>query len=452
MAQTYDRLMTSRCRLISTNPWYGIMASQMKWRKSEKTPTMGVSMSADGLITCSWNEKFCADKTVPQLMAVIQHEIEHIVRLHLVRWYGREPRPFNIAADMIVNGDKNRPNIQNLPDQCVYYQHPERDRTTEEVYEWFMKKMPKINIQCPMCKGSGKAKKDGDQDGGGGGESDKDKEGKDKEGQGGGKDKKDKDKKDQKGGGGGDKKEDKDGDSCDGDAKCPMCNGEGSKEGKVWVDDHSMWRDSTISEDQARQLVREMTDEATKHAGTIPGHLEQALKELEKPRVRWRDHLKRYVGKNVGMRRKTYARRNRRIDRFGVPGVSAHGSTKLTVAVDTSGSVSDKMLQQFFGELETMAHKFKITLIQFDHEIQDVAKYRRGDWKKIGVKGRGGTSFINCIEGMKEKCIVGKVNIILTDGYAPWPEEQPFPVLWCVMGDNDERPPWGDYIRIKDVN
>ena len=42
---------------------------------------------------------------------MVQHEIEHVVRLHCVRHHGLDHDLFNIAADMCVNGTMAFPRI-----------------------------------------------------------------------------------------------------------------------------------------------------------------------------------------------------------------------------------------------------------------------------------------------------------------------------------------------------
>jgi predicted metal-dependent peptidase len=426
-----DMLMNARCRLITIEPWYGTMASLMKWIPDRhNTPTMGVRMVRGGEVEAVYNPDFCVKLTVEELMAVVKHEIEHIVRLHITRsGQDREHLVWNVSADMVCNGKERNPRIDNLPKNGVkMLDDMNEDITTEEAYDWLQKKRVKIQITCPMCGGSGKTGGDG----GDGGDSKQGKDkGKGKDGQG------------------------------KGQGNCPMCNGEGSQShggdggaGKVtiegtWIDDHNIWKGSTVSKDEARQIVKDMADQATQKAcGNAPGHLAEVLKRLEKPIVNWKYEFRQIVGRKAGGKRRTFARRSRRHNHFGIPGKSSHASVPLTICVDTSGSMSSKDLERVFTEVESMSQRFKITVIQFDHQVQgDPQKYHRGDWKKIKILGRGGTSFINLVEWMKENKQVGDVNIILTDGYAPWPNEEDFYVIWAIVNE-EVKAPWGKTIAV----
>jgi predicted metal-dependent peptidase len=117
-------------------------------------------------------------------------------------------------------------------------------------------------------------------------------------------------------------------------------------------------------------------------------------------------------------------RRNRRfLKRADVPGNVLDEYGKLAVLVDTSGSVSDRNLQEFFAEIDKIAQLLKkVWLIQYDAEVTDVRKYKRGAWKKLEIKGRGGTDMKPAIDkAIEKKC---KRAIVLTDGYDEFPDDK----------------------------
>lgn len=451
MANLRDMLMNARCRLITIDPWYGTMASRIKWIRDDRAvPTMGVRIVRGGEIECVFNAGFCnrvaeEDEGIEKLMAVVKHEIEHIVRLHIARiGRDREPKLWNIAADAVVNGKERSPRVEHLPiiskevDEHgipligegagpIYIpQDVDEGITTEEMFDYLTKNQVKIQIDCPMCGGTGKTGIAGGQ----GGQGDKDKDGQDKD-------------KDGQGNGG-----------C-GERDCPMCGGEGNTtKGKMtvkggWIDDHSTWRDSTVSKDEARQVVKGMVEEAiSKAAGKTPGHIFEILKKLQAPIVNWKYIFRQLMGRKAGGRRTTYARRSRRHNHFGIKGKSSHASIPLTVMVDTSGSMSTKDLEMVFTEIESMSQRFKITLVQFDHEVQGLpAVYHRGDWRNIKINGRGGTSFTNVFDWIEEHKVVGIGNICLTDGYADFGPKRPYHMLFAIV-NRDVVPPWGDHVIV----
>lgn len=409
-SSTSDLLMRARCKLLTLNPWYGTMASMFRWKPLEGSglKTIGVRVVDGGYVDCIYSPEFCDKLTVDEMMGVIQHEIEHIVRLHCVRVGSRDARRWNHATDFTINGKESKPNIPNLPQKDdikgIYYPEEWQDNmTSEELYD----RLQKTRIRYKAPKPGSQAAKDWPK---------KDPNGNPQ-------------------------------DIVDGPADATE---EIVVEGEL--DDHDIWAGSTVGEDEARQVVKDMVRQAGIKAGNVPGHLQDAIAALEAPVINWKYELRQFMGRAIGGRRLTWSRANRKRPEFGVKGKSNHASVKLTIGVDTSGSVSQKLLEQFFSELEMISQKFKITLVQFDHGYQRHDNYHRGDWKRIPIQGRGGTSFVEFFKAIEEKKLVGKCNIVLTDGEAPHGPERPYPVLWVIMPHGDKRhvtPPWGQHIFIE---
>ena len=390
---TSELLMRARCKLLILNPWYGTMASMFRWKPYSGIQTIGVRVVDGGYVDCLYSPEFCSQLSVDEMMAVVQHEIEHIVRLHCVRVGSRDARKWNHATDFTINGKESNPNIKGLPDKedlkGIYYPEDwDVNLTSEELYD----RLKKTRIR---YKGAGKNGED----------------------------------------------------IIDGPADASeeiVVQGE--------LDDHDIWAGSTVGEDEARQVVKDMVRQAGSKAGTTPGHLQDAIDRLEAPVVNWKYELRQFVGRALGGRRSTWARANRRRPEFGVKGKSNRASVRLTIGVDTSGSVSQKLLEQFFSELEMISQKFKITLVQFDHGYQRHDPYHRGDWKRLPIEGRGGTSFIEFFNAIEEKNLVGRCNIVLTDGEASWGEERKYPVLWVIMPHGAKEnviPAWGKHLFIE---
>ena len=139
---------------------------------------------------------------------------------------------------------------------------------------------------------------------------------------------------------------------------------------------------------------------------------------------------------------------------FGLPGYSRHAAARVSVVVDTSGSISTKMLQQFFAEIEMIVGRAEVRVLQWDHAFQGWAKYRRNDWKKIKVRGRGGTNMSDPVDWLIENSCVGDCMIMLTDGICNWPEKKPFPAIFVIAGNNKSYghgdPGWGRTVHVPD--
>lgn len=426
--ETSDRLMNARCRLMTRAPWYGHIAMSMTWIPSdmswmaEGTKTMGVRIVNGGDIQCLYYKPFVDSQSIEQLFGVIQHEIEHIVRVHCVRINHRQPLPWNIACDMTVNGSRRNPNIGYrdlannqliLPlDGNIVWIPPHWDTgCTSEHYYDKLEKECRHGRTCPRC---------GLPTSGASGEHE-------------------------------DQQEDQQ------DGRCPACGQRDDGQYKYGefggkrIDDHSTWNQSDVSEDEARQVIKDVVDVANeKHQGNIPGHLLEAIEALKKPVVRWRELLRHYLGKNVGNQRKTYSRRNRRRDWFGVAGISHHAASDVCVIVDTSGSIGQWELQQFFAEIDAIASRAKVHVLQWDAKFQGYAKYRRGDWKKFKLAGRGGTDMAGPIKWLIENRLVADLQVMLTDGYTGWAPKHMvnFPFITVITTAETQGPEYGTIVRM----
>ena len=217
------------------------------------------------------------------------------------------------------------------------------------------------------------------------------------------------------------------------------------------LDDHDIWQQSDASEDEIRQVVKNLVNDATERSqGCIPNHLEGAINNLNKPIVRWRELLRQYIGNCVGNKRSTYSRRNRMNRSFGIKGISRHATSEINIILDVSGSIKDDELQQFFTEIEAISYKSRIWLLQWDDRFRGYDKYRRGDWKKVTVKGRGNTDMAAPIEWLCENKLVKNVQIMLTDGYCEYSRPKNMDYI-CVITTSDEYtqlPDWGLIVRM----
>jgi len=484
-----EKLLRARCRLMTREPWYGAIAMMMDWIPSdmpftecEDAKTMGVRIVNGGVVQCLWYPGFVQNNTIRELYGVIQHEIEHIVRCHTIRiGPGREHERWNLSCDMIVNGKKSKPictyhdpstNEHVLPasGNGVYLPEDwELNQTTEAIYE----KIGGVTQRCPKCGGKLQGGKPGSSSGSGGtGQKAQKGKGKGQTGQG-------------KGQGNQGSSNQGSGQSSDngsgtpstgtGDHHCSNCGGPCDKNGRASnhgqgryeygeysgriTDNHDIWQQTDSSEDEVRQIVKDMTDQATeKCQGTAPGHLTSVLKELSKPIVRWRELLRIYLGTHVGNRRMTHSRRNRRNDAFGLPGISHHAAGRVAVIVDTSGSISEMELMQFFTEIETISSRALVYVLQWDYNFQSYEKYKRRDWKKFKIKGRGGTDMAGPVLWLTENRLVPDCTVMLTDGYCNWSKPQPwYPehgmITVITSGKDIVKPPdWGHTIFLRGMN
>jgi predicted metal-dependent peptidase len=87
----------------------------------------------------------------------------------------------------------------------------------------------------------------------------------------------------------------------------------------------------------------------------------------------------------------------------------------ILVAIDTSGSVSNDELVEFFNEIRHI-HKTgtEITVLQCDTQINSIEKYNPK--KDVKVQGRGGTEFNPVLEYYNKNTKKFTCLVYLTDG------------------------------------
>ena len=110
----------------------------------------------------------------------------------------------------------------------------------------------------------------------------------------------------------------------------------------------------------------------------------------------------------------------------------------MLVAVDVSGSVSNKSLSYFFSVINRL-FKYgvqKLDVIQFDAEIKGEPEAFKKARKSVKIVGRGGTSFQPTADYYCEHPEYDGL-IYFTDGYAPPPvykTKRTIDVLWVLCG------------------
>lgn len=208
--------------------------------------------------------------------------------------------------------------------------------------------------------------------------------------------------------------------------------------------DHN-WQAGDSVED-ATVLVRELVNSAVgimndETRGMMPGDFLDQVDELNKPaKLCWQAILKKYVGTLAVNKKKTRTRLNRRQpDRFDLSGCVDDKILKIAVAIDTSGSVDDKMIAQIFSEIFAILAKRKheITVIECDADVQRVYRAKTMADVKTGVKGRGGTCFSPVIEYINsDRYFRDALLIYFTDGYgeSKIPRPRTYRNIWVVFG------------------
>lgn len=418
------RLLLSRMRLLNNHGFYGLLLMHMIFGLTEECETA----CTDG-VRIEFNPDFLESLSDSELDFVLMHEILHVVLQHCMRNGDRQPERFNIACDIVVNSnillenkmDKRSITLQKwgenmhlAPDGKEGYEY-----TAEQVYEM----LPPVTGN--PIKGSGSGN-----------------------------------------GAGGTKRNNSSGGSAMGRAQ----QKQGKAPTKASWDDHAKWgmleEDDTLRDVWVKQLAE--TCEAVKirdpsnSRGLLPAFAQRMLDELKEPQTDWRAILNEFVQMEINDYSFSPPDRRFQDSPFFLPDFNEWGESNkvsdILFMMDTSASVSDKMMTAAYSEVKGAIDQFdgnlKGWLGFFDAAIYEPVPFESVDeLLDIRPRGGGGTDFQIIFEYVHKHmeddppaCI-----IILTDGYAPFPKEhlaKGIPVLWLINNDKVD-PPWGKVARIK---
>lgn len=420
------RLLLSRMRILINNGFYGLLLMHMILALDESCETA----ATDGY-RIYFSPKFLDELSDSELDFVMMHEILHVALQHCLRQNDRNNDAFNIACDIVVNSNilhSNKMNVKSITLKkhgTSMHITPSGEEgykfTAEEVYEMLFKSN----------------KRDGN-GGSGNGIGEADKTGKSKGNSGGGF------------GLGRAKKE------------------KGRKTDKSGWDEHDRWtieeKDSTLRDVWVKRVADAAEvikiQEASNFRGTLPLFVERILKELKNPQTDWKTILSDFIQEEVCDY--SFSPPDRRFDDspFFLPdfnGTEVFVSDILFM-VDTSGSMSDDMVTAAYSEIKGAIDQFdgklKGWLGFFDAAIIEPQPFSDEEsFKVIKAAGGGGTDFQIVFEYVQLHMQDNppKSIIILTDGFAPFPDKSlsdGIPVLWLLNNEQVD-PPWGKVARIK---
>ena len=181
-------------------------------------------------------------------------------------------------------------------------------------------------------------------------------------------------------------------------------------------DQSALWTDDENNAHNINRII-----EQTKNWGTLPSNLVAEIIASTQAKIDYRKILCGFRASVISTRRSLTRMRPNRRTGFQNMGSIYHLSTKLLVAIDVSGSVSDASISDFLSIVNRF-FKYGIQTIdvaQFDCQINKITTLHKAK-KSIEINGRGGTNFQILFDFIATHSEYDGM-IILTDGYAPHP-------------------------------
>ncbi len=478
------KVSKGKVNLILDHPFFGSLIMKLKFSAMKRLSTM----ATDG-VNLFYGEKFVDKLTLAEFTGVLAHEVLHCANNHMGRREGRDMKLWNIACDYAINP---------LLLSCKFelpkpYLHDTRfnNMAAEQIYsvlkeEASKKPDPPTGPGPTPPPGDGNPKpEDEEGDGGGsgdgeGGDLTSDKKGDEnsdgekdpntetKEGSG---DDNTEDETDGGGSGSGEEDADtEDGDSGsgnkDGDDKDESDGKGGSDEGDA--DDHDPRFDDFEDEGGCGGIIDAKDPEENKadwevavgvaansarKAGKLPASLESFVKELQEPKIPWREVLRRFVENNAKNDYSwTYPSSRYAHTGMYLPSIKSD-ELDIVVAIDSSGSVSDEELNQFIAEVDAISKELHATMTVMccDTQLGEIQEFTPYDTVGVNIKidRRGGTEFKPVFDYVEKEGLTPKCLVYLTDLCCySYPKEPDYPTLWVKTGDYGEGPPFGEVVEL----
>ena len=213
--------------------------------------------------------------------------------------------------------------------------------------------------------------------------------------------------------------------------------------------------DKKLIESQIKHQIKEIVESQKERGrGFIPSELESfinSLFDVVPPSYDWKAYFRRFFGTSTKIyTKKTRRKLNKRFEEN--PALKIKTKKHVLVGIDTSGSVSDADLVEFFNEIYHMWKTgIKITVAECDATIHRTWDYE-GKMPEA-VRGRGGTDMNPIIEYFNEQHHYSSL-IILTDGFIGERNirsHKPTMMVLCKKGDDVEtvKESWGHTIKIQ---
>lgn len=396
------RLTKARTSLLLEHPFFGALLFRLKLQESFGVPIM----ATDG-VSLQYNTAGIAELSTAELVGVLAHEVLHPALQHHTRRGDRDLRLWNVACDyainpLLVDAGLTLPPSALLEDRF-------RGMSAEQIYGLLARERDEsASGRGPSNSLPSAGSQRGNQS-----------------------------------------------DSTDSQQRASEAPETPGGFGQVLDAPNPEQLGAPATPDQLREQEREwrvavrQAHTSAKMAGKCPVGLDRVLEQSEEASVNWKEALRRCYSETLAADY-TWARPNRRFIGTGLylPAIRKEGVGELGIAVDCSGSISNRTLSLFAAEISALIeenHPERVHVLYFDAAVQKVEVYEFGQPISLAPKGGGGTEFEPVFEYLDEHHIAPHALVFLTDLCGSFPENEPsYPVIWASTEHGE--PPFGSVV------
>lgn len=191
-----------------------------------------------------------------------------------------------------------------------------------------------------------------------------------------------------------------------------------------------------------------------KSQGKLPAALERLLGEVLDPVIPWQEHIRSFFARKVGNSAYNWRKPDKRMIQRDIftPARSGFGCGDVIVAVDTSGSIGQKEIDLFFGEVRGILEDvkpMKLWLVWCDAQVHRVDELDSGaDLAGLKPVGGGGTDFRPVFDWAEQSNVRADAIVYFTDMMGTFPDHAPeTPVIWADIYGRIKAP-FGETIAI----
>ena len=207
------------------------------------------------------------------------------------------------------------------------------------------------------------------------------------------------------------------------------------------------------AEDLSIQWQQRMAGAAqqAQQAGKLSGVMKRLIDRLLQPNLPWRMLLARYMTAQA-RDDYSYARPSTRRGNPAIFPTLKSAEINILVALDVSGSVSDKELRECLSEIDAIKGQMRarITLVACDSDIIEGFPRVFEPWEKVtlpdSIKGGGTTDFRPVFNWVSQQDKQPDTLVYFTDAQGAFPIEPNYPVIWLIKGKGSI--PWGQRIQL----
>ena len=186
--------------------------------------------------------------------------------------------------------------------------------------------------------------------------------------------------------------------------------------------------------------------------GKLPLGIERFVNDILTPVINWREVLVRFMTEKANLDYQ-WTMPNKRYLPTYLPSLQAVPVLgEIVLVVDTSGSIDNKLLDEFASEISDICLMISkpLLVIYVDTKVCAVQTFEPDDHIILNPKGGGGTSFVPAFNYLDANEISPACLIYFTDGECnSYPSEPDYPVLWAIYNNNNFKPNFGEIIKIK---